>query len=86
MPASKRKQFEKREFGGPPTAQSTDTERTTDVQPTDTVHPPAVQGETPRRQIRIPNGDWLRLKREAAERGISTSALIRMIVREWLSR
>ena len=66
-------------------AQTTDKQRTVDVQPTDSVPTTDVQqGETPRRQIRIPNAEWIRINHEARERGISASALVRMIIKEWL--
>ena len=60
----------------------TDDSQTTDNQRTDN----AQKGETPRRQIRIPDTDWNRLTVEATERGISTSALVRQILREWLRK
>lgn len=60
-------------------AQSTHKQLTTDPQTTD-----SQQGETPRRQIRISDTDWERLTWAARSRGISTSALIRQVLREWL--
>ena len=65
----------------------TDTQRTTDAQATDSVlTTDTQQGETPRRQIRIPDTDWDRLNSAAAGRSISASALVRQILREWLGR
>jgi len=53
-------------------AQTTDSERT--------------EGETPRRQIRISDADWSRLSLAARESGLSTSALVRQILREWMRK
>ena len=65
--------------------QTTDKRLTTDAQPTDSVGTTdAREGETPRRQIRISDSDWRRLTQDAKARGISTSALVRQILREWL--
>ena len=66
-------------------AQPTDNRPTDDPQPTDNQLTTDAQGETPRRQIRIPDPIWEALQREAQGRSISVSALIRIILSEHLS-
>ena len=62
-------------------AQTTDNQQTDDAQTTDTR---PTEGETPRRQVRLPDEDWTRLQQAARRRGISASALVRLILREWI--
>ena len=65
---------------------ATDTVPTTDAQTTDTAPTPDRQGPTPRRQVRIGDHLWAQLVAEAARRQISTSALVRQILVEYLRR
>ena len=64
-------------------AQTTDKQPTGDAQTTDSER---TEGETPRRQIRISDADWSRLSLAARESGLSTSALVRQILREWMRK
>ena len=64
-------------------AQETDKQLINDAQETDSER---TEGETPRRQIRISDADWSRLSMAARENGLSTSALVRQILREWMRK
>ena len=71
--------------GKPTDPQPTDDRPTEDIQQTDIVQTDDAQkGETPRRQIRISDADWNELKRHFEARGLTVSAGIRMIVKEYL--